>query len=192
MELQKEGVSKIFDESDNIEEAYVKWESKVMEIRKKNETTRKLTEKRVSKSMRLLLKEKKNLKKELAEQKTQEKMEKLNQIKEQVLREEAESYYRRLTKTCAEIKVNGKFNSEGFWKLVKRMKRKKDEVPHAVLAKDGKKLITENQEILKRYGEYYEELLTTTNRKTEQLENKEVVQKVEEKFRKIMEEAVKQ
>ena len=89
LDLQKEGVSKLFDESDNIEEAYVKWESKVMEIRKKNETTRKLTEKRVSKSMRLLLKEKKNLKKELAEQKTQEKMEKLNQIKEQVLREEA-------------------------------------------------------------------------------------------------------
>ena len=31
LDLQKEGVSKLFDESDNIEEAYVKWESKVME-----------------------------------------------------------------------------------------------------------------------------------------------------------------
>ena len=117
-------------------------------------------------------------------------MEKLNQIKEQVLQEEKESYYRRLTKTCEEIKVNGKFSSGGFWKLVKRMKRK-NEVPHAVLSKDGKRL-TENQEILQRYREYYEELLTTTNRKTELPENQAVVQKVEEKFRKIMEEAMKQ
>ena len=125
LDLQRERVSKIFDEMANIEELYEKWESKVMEIRKKNETTRKLTEKRGSKTMRLLLKEKKTIKKELAEQKTGEKMEKLNQIKEQVLQEEKESYYRRLTKTCEEIRVNGKFNSGGFWKLVKRMKRKK-------------------------------------------------------------------
>ena len=87
---------------------------------------------------------------------------------------------------------DGKFSSGGFWKLVKRMKRKKDEAPHAVLAKDGKKLITDNQEILKRYGEYYEELLTTTNRKAELPENQEIVQKTEEKFRQIMEEAKKQ
>ena len=191
LELQKEEISKIFDKSAGLEEVYAEWESKVMEIRKKNETTRKLTEKRVSKSMRLLLKEKKNVKKELAEEKTEEKMERLNQIKEQVLQEEKESYYRRLTKTCEEIRVNGKFNSGGFWKLVKRMKRKNDETPHAVQAKDGRKL-TENQEILKRYGEYYEELLTTTNRKTELPEHQDVVQKIEEKFRKIMEQGMKQ
>ena len=192
LDLQKEGVSNIFNETGDIEEVYEKWESKVMEIRKNNETVRKLTEKRRSKTMRLLLKEKKMIKKELAEQKTEENMEKLNQIKEQVMQEEAESYYRRLKKTCEEIKVNGKFSSGGFWKLVKRMKRKKDEAPHAVLAKDGKKLITDNQEILKRYGEYYEELLTTTNRKAELPENQEIVQKTEEKFRQIMEEAKKQ
>ena len=98
--------------------------------------------------MRLLLKEKKNVKKELAEEKTEEKMERLNQIKEQVLQEEKESYYRRLTKTCEEIRVNGKFNSGGFWKLVKRMKRKNDETPHAVQAKDGRKL-TENPRNIK-------------------------------------------
>ena len=191
-ELQKEGISKIFDESDDIEEVYEKWEKKVMEIRKKNETTRKLTEKRVSKSMRLLMKEKKKIKKEMKDGKTEEQMEKLNMIKEQVLQEEAESYYRRLKKNCEEIKVNGKFNSGGFWKLAKRLKRKKDEVPHAVLAKDGKRLLTENMEIIERYGEYYEDLLTTTNRKTELPENQERVQKVEEKFRKIMEEGEKQ
>ena len=104
-DLQKEGVSKIFDESDDLEEVYEKWENKVMEIRKKNETTRKLTEKRVSKSMRLLMKEKKMIKKEMKGETTEEKMEKLNKIKEQVLQEEAESYYRRLKKNCEEIKV---------------------------------------------------------------------------------------
>ena len=118
-----------------------------MEIRKKNETTRKFTEKKASKTMRLLLKEKKKLKKELREEKTAENMEKLNELKAKVLREEEESYYRRLMKTCTEIKVNGKFNSGGFWKVVKRMKRKKDEAPHAVMAKDGK-IITDNGQIL--------------------------------------------
>ena len=92
MDLQREKVSKAFDDSADIEEMYEKWERKVMEIRKKNETTRKITDKRVSKSMRLLLKEKKNIKRELAEEKTEEKMEKLNRKKEQVLREEEESY----------------------------------------------------------------------------------------------------
>ena len=138
------------------------------------------------------MKEKKMIKKEMKGETTEEKMEKLNKIKEQVLQEEAESYYRRLKKNCEEIKVNGKFSSRGFWKLVKRLKRKKEEVPHAVVAKDGKKLITENRGIIERYREYYEELLTTTNKKTELPENQERVQKVEKKFRKIMDEGKKQ
>ena len=190
-DLQKHKISKIFDDTTNLEEAYEKWTGRVMEIRKKNETTRKMLEKKKSKTMRLLLKEKKKVKKELNKEKTEEMMEKLEEIKRKVLREEEESYYRRLTKTSTEIKVNGKFNSGGFWKLAKRMKRKKEEVPHAVMSKDGK-MITENQKILERYGEYYEDLLTTTNRKTEQPENQEVVEKVEEKFRRIKEEALKQ
>ena len=43
-------------------------------------------------------------------------------------------------------------------------------------------MITETQEILKRYGEYYKDLLTTTNRMTQLPENQQVVKKVEDKF----------
>ena len=42
--------------------------------------------------------------------------------------------------------------------MTRRLKRKKAEASHAV------RLITENQEIIQRYCEYYEEI-TTTNRK---------------------------
>ena len=70
-DIQKQKVSKIFDESSNIEEVYEKWGNMVMEIRKKNETTRKILQKKMSKTMRLLMKEKKNLKKNL--QKTRQK-----------------------------------------------------------------------------------------------------------------------
>ena len=73
----------------------------------------------------------------------------------------------------------------------KRMRRKKDDEIHAVEDKEGK-LITKNEDIVKRYGEYYIDLLTSTNNKTRLPENKDVVDEVEKKFKKICEEGMKQ
>ena len=70
----------------------------------------------------------------------------------------SDTYYRRLKKTCDEIKKNGRFNSSGFWKVKKRMERKKTEAMHAVMNKEGK-LVTNQEEILEAYADYYKELL---------------------------------
>ena len=190
-DLQKLKISNIWDSpNESVQEMYNKWEEKVMETRKQNETVRKSNGKRKSKTMRKLMEEKKKLKYDMKEGTKEDVTEKLYELKENILSEEHESYFQRLKKNCEEISKDGKFNSAGFWKLKKRMSRRK-EVIHAVEDRDGN-LITDNAGILNRYGEYYEDLLTTTNRRTKLAENQKVVQKVERKFDKMMEEAEKQ
>ena len=187
-ELQKKKISQIWNRVENLEEAYEEWEKTVMETRKKYEQIRKPTYKRNSKTMRLLMIEKRKIKNtDIGE----ERRERLNQLKKKMLEEEQASYYRKLQKTCKEIRVDGKFSSGGFWKMRKRMRRKKDDEIHAVEDKEGK-LITKNEDIVKRYGEYYTDLLTSTNNKTRLPENKDVVDEVEKKFKKIWEEGMKQ
>ena len=189
-DLQKMKISDIWDDPDeSIQVMYDKWEKKVTEARKRNETVRKSNNKRKSKTMRKLMEEKKNLKAS-NEADDEDRNGKLKDLKEKILMEDHDSYYRRLKKNCEEISKDGEFNSAGFWKLKKRMSRRK-EVVHAVEDRDGN-LITDNAEIINRYGEYFEDLLTTTNKKTKMPENKEVVQNVELKFRKMMDEAMKQ
>ena len=137
-ELQQKEISKMWDGVENLEEAYENWETTVMESRRKYEQVRKPTFKRRSKTMRLLMMEKKKIKKGMTV--GMERTEKIQELKEKILEEEQESYYRKLQKTCEEIRVDGKFSSGGFWKMRKRMKRKKDEEIHAVEDKEGKLL----------------------------------------------------
>ena len=87
--------------------------------------------------MRLLMKEKKKVKENLRLNKNEEGMVKLNELKEKMLEEEHERYYRRLMKTCEEISRNGKFDSGNFLKVKKRMERKKADEVHGVRNKDG-------------------------------------------------------
>ena len=186
-ELEERKVSKIWEQVNNIDVTYKKWQTQVEEIKRKHEQTRKMTKKRKTKTMRLLMKEKKELKKNMRIKGNDNgSMEKLRNLKEQILSEEAENYYRRLRRTCEEISKNGKFNSGSFWEVKKKMERKRKEGAHAVKNKDGK-LVTENNEILTAYKDYFEELLSITNRKTNLEENKEIVEKVEKEFNEIIE-----
>ena len=57
--MEKKKVSKIWDGENDVLETYRKWEKTVMETRVENETIRRTTDKRRSKTMRLLMKEKK-------------------------------------------------------------------------------------------------------------------------------------
>lgn len=75
--------------------------------------------------------------------------------------------------------------------MKKRMERKIEEIPHAVRNREGK-LVTEHDEIREVYQEYFENLLKTTNKKTELKEYKETLKKVEEKFQTIRKRAMEQ
>ena len=171
--------------------AYEKWCREVEEVKRKHEEVRKITKKRRSKTLRLLMQEKKKLKGELRAEYKIETRAKLEELKAQVLEEEKNTYFRKLKKNCEEMRKNGKFSSAGFWKVKKKMERKKSEGQHAVRNMKGE-LVTSNEEILRAYEKYYEDLLTKTNEKTKLEENKETVQKVEEKFNKIMKKASEQ
>ena len=70
--LQKKEISKLWDDVKDIQETYKQWSTEVMEARTKNEQIRKPTTKRRSKTMRLLMKEKKKIKNELAKEKTRQ------------------------------------------------------------------------------------------------------------------------
>ena len=132
------------------------------------------------------MKEKKRIKKEMRCGKSEINKEKLERLKEQILNEESENYYRRLQKTCDEISKNGRFSSGKFWEVKKKMERKKEDGAHAVRNKEGK-LVNEREEILDAYKEYFEDLLTITSKKTRLAENQETVAKVEKKFGEILE-----
>ena len=190
-ELEERKISQRWKDSSCIQETYNSWCKEVMEVKEKHEQTRKITRKRRSKTMRLLINEKKNIKEEMKGNRNDENIAKLKALKEKMKEEEEETYFRKLKKTCDEIKKDGKFNSGGFWKAKKRMEKKKEDGNHAVLNTKGD-LVTSNESILEAYKEYYEDLLTMTNRRTKLPENADVVGKVEEKFNKIMETAQKQ
>ena len=120
MELEEREVSKIWDRVEDLQETYTKWQKEVEEIKCKHEQVRKMTKKRNTKTMRLLLKEKKELKGNMRKEgNNTSKMEKLQTLKKRILDEEAESYYRRLQKTCNDITKDGKFNSGKFWEVKK-------------------------------------------------------------------------
>ena len=192
-ELKELEVSKIWDNVDDIQEVYSKWCKEVERVKGKYMEKRNTSKKRRSKTMRLLMTEKKKIKERLKRgfDNNENDMVRLHELKEQIMNEEKDTYYRRLKKNCEEIKINGKFNSAGFWKVRKRMERKKEEESYAVRNMKGE-LVTTNDGILQAYGEYYKDLLTTTNKRTTLPGNRAIVEKVEEKFNKIMEEAEKQ
>ena len=147
-ELEERKISERWDNVTNLQETYRNWCKEVDEVKSKHEQMRKITKKRRSKTMRLLMNEKKDIKKKMRENKTEENTARLQELKKEMKAEEEDTYYRRLKKNCDEIKKNGRFNSAGFWKVKKRMERKKDEGNHAVLNKEGK-MVTTNEEILK-------------------------------------------
>ena len=191
-ELAEKKISRIWENPKDLQKAYQDWQKEVEETKNKFEQVRKITKKRRSKTLRLLMKEKKRVKEELREKECSvEDMEKLQELKEKILNEEQEGYYRKLMKTCEEVSLNGRFNSGNFLKVKKRMERKKPENNHAVKNKKGE-LVTENGEILRCYEEYFSDLLTKTNENTKLERNRDVVKIVEKKFDKIMAEGCKQ
>ena len=190
-ELQSKEISKMWDEVTDTQQSYNAWNETVIESKTKHETVRNMARKRKSKTMRILMNEKKKLKLELKNDMNTEGLKKLEKLKEQIVAEENERNYRKMEKACQEIRKHGKFDGGGLWKLKNKLDRRREENMHAVTNKEGE-LKTEREEILDAYREFYEDLLTITTKKTTLPENKETVKKVEDKFSKIMERGAQQ
>ena len=136
------------------------------------------------------MKEKRKLKLEKAREPNKETKDsihrKIQELKQQIIEEEKDQKGRTLVKACESITNQGRFDSRGFWDLQSKINKKPKETPHAVLTADGKKVET-TEEILDTYSKYFEDLLTTTNKKVAEQDEKETTQKVNSKFDEIME-----
>ena len=142
-ELEREKISNIWDDEDvSMQEKYNQWSKKVEEIKKKHEEERKPKKIHRSKTMRNLLAKKKELKEEKVSEQVKENKDRIHKeielLKEQIMQEEKEQKFRKIMKTTEKICKDGKFDSGGFWKLQKRMKKQKEK-PHAVVNIEGEK-----------------------------------------------------
>ena len=90
-EIQEKEVSKIWDDAEDIQKAYENWCKKIGEIKTKYEVVRKITRKRRSKTLRLLMQQKKILKEQLQINHTAENKAKLEELKLKVI--EAQLFY---------------------------------------------------------------------------------------------------
>ena len=120
-EINDKKVSTIWDRDEDFQEKYTKWSEEILSIKRKYEQVRKPTTKCRSKTMRLLIKEKRKLKGDRMNEREKEKKEeiqlKIEELKKEMIKEEKEHKYRKLIKTGESIFKNGKIDSGGFWKL---------------------------------------------------------------------------
>ena len=90
-------------------------------------------------------------------------------------------------KVTESICNDGRIDSGSFWKLNKKMKGKK-ETPHAVLDLKGNK-VQSVEEIKKAYEDFYEDLLSRTNRLADEQKDEAHVIEVNRKLSEMMEAA---
>ena len=189
-EINEAKISNIWDKDGSVAEKFDEWSETVTKIYRKYEQEKKPKHKNKTKTMRLLMKEKRKLKQEKKEEQEENIQDsihqKIQELKERILEEQKNQKGRVLMKAVESISNQGRFDSSGFWDLQKKINRKRKETPHAVLNAKGEK-VEKTDEILETYSEYFEGLLTTTNKKVAEGKDNEAIKKVNLKFDQIME-----
>jgi hypothetical protein len=117
------------------------------------------------------------LKKERNKEMDEEKRDKLHQdiikLKEDIWKEEKQTKVRKIKKVVQEIRCfGGQLNGGAFWKLKRKLTKKKIDSPHAVYNKAGEK-IEDPTKIKETYQEFYRELLKERAPTTKEEEEKE-------------------
>ena len=102
-EIQEKKVSEIWEGAEDVQMTYEKWCKEISEIKTKHEEARKRTKKRTSKTLRLLMKQKKVMKDQLQANATPEAKAKFEELKLKVIEEEQEACYGKLRRNCDEI-----------------------------------------------------------------------------------------
>ena len=188
-EVQEEKISSIWDQKKNTQEKYTEWSNKVLTIKQKHEKIQKPKKNQRSRVTRLLIKEKKMLKEDKKSSGNREKKgiikAQIKDIQLKIIEEQQSTRFRQMMKIGSQICKEGKIDSGGFWKLQKRLKRK-FESAHSVLNLDGEKVETE-EDIKEVYQNFYEKLLSETNKKVEESPENEKMAETIKKFEEIME-----
>ena len=160
--LDERKISNIIDETD-IRESYTKWSKQILRIREK--CSKRVKVRKMWKVNRELTTAKKRITRLLKNRNlTREEVEKLKNRKKVILTliedEEKMKEHSRIAKIVEEVQKDGGVNSTTFWKVLRKIRGRKRDLPHMILDKNGKKC--EDPENIKRaHIEWYRELLTT-------------------------------
>ena len=186
-DIQEAEISKIWDKKGTLQKRYDEWTREVDRIRQNNEKEVKRKKTSMSKQGRLMNTLRKKLKKERKEATEDEERERLqaeiDQLKKDIHEEEKQSKVRKIEKVVQEIRCGGQLNGGAFWKLKKKLTKKKADLPHAVYNKDGVK-VEEVDKIKGAYEEFYADLLET--RPAETIEEERAEEEVNKIFNGIM------
>lgn len=160
-------VSNLIDNR-NIQESYREWSNTIMEV--KESCMKKVKIRRPWKVNRILIAEKKRITRKLRNNLDHTQIQTLK-IRKEILLEEIEKEeqgkeYARIKKIVEDVQRAGGVKSSTFMEVRKKLKKKADELPHAMINKEGKKC-DQPDEIREIYKDWYSELLKTKEGETD-------------------------
>ena len=187
--IQAQKISNLLEGEEPFQQKYTKWSKKVLEI--KTECEIKVRTKTVTKQVRQLIKQKRKLKR-LGKSENDETKRKILKTRRKLLDEfivdaQKKNYAKEITATIENLRKDGGGVKEAtFWEFKKRLERKKEEKPTAVMNKEGI-LKEKQQEILEVYKEFYTNLFKKEEARS--IDEKNAEADIAEKFENIMREA---
>lgn len=188
--IETQEVAKIWEKEGTMKEVYNSWNKKILDIKETCKVRRRKS-KDQNKTTRILHTIKRKLKKEAKKENNKEKKKKYRtrekKVKEWIWEEEQERHHRKLKKTIEELrKEGGGMKEETFWQFKKRIDKKGEEKPTAIMDEKGT-VLEKKEDILKEYEEFYKKLFERKEAKTE--EGRETEKEIHKKLEKIWENA---
>ena len=172
-EMKETQVSRWVNNGPDLQADYDIWKKKVNEIKEKYSTTMK--KKNPRRNIKELIKTKRRLKDLAKKTKNRKKnIFKMKMIDEKIQVEQAKQYKNKIETVVESLRSKKGINGPNMWKVVKSLKRKKDEPPTAIKSKEGK-ILEDPESIKERYLEHFKEILKPAEAITEEEKEQEEI-----------------
>ena len=186
IKMEEQQVNTMIKENQTLQENYDKWSESVEKIidtvkRKRKMRNKRRDERGLIKMIKMI---RKNLKNECDKHNIEYLKNRIAILKEHIIALKVKIRADKLRKRIEMIKQKDK---QGIWQI-KRQINKKEQVQKQIKTKTGE-ILTNTDDILKEYEQYYTQLLAPKQARTE--EEREVENKVEKQFNDIFEKAIK-
>ena len=157
------------NQKEDLKDIYKKWNDETVKIMKETCEQRKKKRKE-GKELRIMRRKRKELKQQLDTERNQEKKmlirRRREMIQHHITNKQKFESKQKVVKVAGEIMSKGIFNRNAYWDFMKQMKKNKNIRGTSINDKHGKR-IDDPIRIKERYKEFYQELLTTREAKTE-------------------------
>ena len=141
--IERKQVSRIWKEEKQLQETFDRWNEVIGNIKEKCKVKKRESREDQSKTLRKLHTLKRELKRQERIENNREKKiqirKRRNMVKKWIWNEEKDKYQKKLEKTIEDLrKENGGMKEETFWQIKKRVEKKKEEKPTAIMDEEGK------------------------------------------------------